>query len=158
MHTITSGRKLSLRVKTLFLVTHLTTPHSVSQQVHPKGRAPAVASLIEWSVARKCNVIERFNPQCRRMFSSLCDSLWVYCFKNNPFLFTKVFFHSVAVCQSISVGSCRGEYWWFLENLHFLAMKRNCIVYETTKSTQSKPYNSILCHFFFFFGSVLLFF
>lgn len=48
----------------------------------------------------------------------------------------------------------------FLENLHFLAMKRNCIVYETTKSTKSKPYNSILCHFFFvcFFCSVLLFF
>ena len=46
----------------------------------------------------------------------------------------------------------------FLENLHFLAMKRNCIVYETTKSTKSKPYNSILCHFFFFFFFFVLFF
>lgn len=46
----------------------------------------------------------------------------------------------------------------FLENLHFLAMKRNCIVYETTKSTKSKPYNSILCHFFLFVFFVLFFF
>lgn len=40
-------------------------------------------------------------------------------------------------------------FFFFFENLHFLEMKINCIVYETTKSTQFKPYNSILCHFLF---------
>lgn len=48
---------------------------------------------------------------------------------------------------------CFCLFFCFSENLHFLATKRNCIVYETTKSTQSKSYNSILCLFCFLFCS-----
>lgn len=47
-------------------------------------------------------------------------------------------------------------FFFFFENLHFLEMKINCIVYETTKSTQFKPYNSILCHFFVCFFSFFI--
>lgn len=150
--TSVGGRLLhsSLRVETVIRDARLTTPRSVHR---PAGRSPAAASLIERSAARCATTPNVFTCKVQLSLDRLCDSAWLY-FLKKPLSLLKDSFLSVAVCQSISVRSCRGGLLVILENLHFLAMKRNCIVYETTKSTQSKPYNSILCHFF---CSVLIF-
>lgn len=83
---------LSLCVKTFILVAHLTTPHSVHHnKCIPKGRIPAVTSLIKWSVARMCNAIECVNLQTAAavffFYTIQCKFTL-----NNSFLFTEGFF------------------------------------------------------------------
>lgn len=82
--------------------------------------------------------------------------------RRNPF-FVCFFVLLIQSCSfPLSVSVC-WSYWDVQENLGefaLLAMKRICIVYETTKSTSSKSNNSMLFSFFilFFFFFVLFYF
>lgn len=123
-----------------------------------------MTSLIKNKARAKCATsLNVLTCRLRRSFSFL-DTIQCKFTLNNSSLFTKrlfcfVFFSSVAVSQSVSVGSCRGEIYvisvfffcfcfLILENLHFLAMKK-IVLYMRPLNPQFKPYNSILCLFFF---------
>lgn len=111
-------------------------------------------SLMERSLARKCNSIQLFpSSRVQQPFSFLHDSVWI-CFLNNPFLITKAFLFLISLHSSLSVHICwkLGGGWEFA----LLVTKKN--VYETTKSTPSKPYNSIFVSFFFCFSVLFSFF
>lgn len=119
----THGRKLSLhffsvlKKRTLILVVLPATIQSVLHDTRTLTRTRRDVTKREQHVAREAQRPRRVLKECSWRFLPLRDSVWIH-FSDNPplffFYFTLVFFVSVAVCQSISVGSCKwGGRWFF---------------------------------------------